>query len=605
MDLRKMLGFTLAVATVFVMVGCAPLTEMSSTIAASSQASQKATREVAAASSDYADATTIALGDTIVVNGSGASVSGNAVSITAGGAYRLSGILRDGQIVVNAAKQAVELILNGVDIACSTSAPIYVLEAKKTTIILADGTENRIADGESYVIKDTEANEPNAAIFSKSDLTIMGNGSLSVEANYDHGINSKDELEIAGGTITVHAVADGIRGRDNIVITDGIVTVNAGADGLQSSNDKDPERGFVTIEGGTIAITAGQDGIQAQTKVTIRGGDITLSTGGGSANSSSQGKGWGEWGKGKSTDSSDSAPSAKAIKALVGVTIDGGAIQIDSSDDAIHSNGALTINDGGITAASGDDGIHADSAVTINGGEIAISKSYEGIESAVIEINEGNIHIISSDDGINVVGGVDGSSMGGRPGQNSFHSSGNDHLDINGGYIAVDAMGDGLDINGSINMTAGVLLVNGPISNNNGALDYDRDFKMTGGYLVAAGSSGMAQAPDTSSTQYAVMVNLPAPLQAGTIVHIETDKGEGVLTFAPTKAYQSVVLCSPELKKGATYIVYTGGSATGTVTDSLYSDGAYRAGAQVTSLTISDIVTGAGAVGGHLRRRGP
>jgi hypothetical protein len=251
------------------------------------------------------------------------------------------------------------------------------------------------------------------------------------------------------------------------------------------------------------------------------------------------------------------------------------------------------------TLASGDDGIHSDSTLEINGGDISITKCYEGIESAVITINDGNIHLVASDDGINAVSGNDGAPiMGGRPGQDNFNSSGNNNLYINGGYIAIDSLGDGLDINGSINMTGGAVIISGPTSNANGALDYLGAFKITGGFLVAAGSSGMAQAPSTSSTQYSVMVNLSSSQSANAMVHIETNDGEGVLTFVPTKAYQSVVLCSPELENGSTYIVYSGGNSTGTVTDGLYSGGTYTAGTQITSFTISSIVTTIGSPSG-------
>jgi hypothetical protein len=143
----------------------------------------------------------------------------------------------------------------------------------------------------------------------------------------------------------------------------------------------------------------------------------------------------------------------------------------------------------------------------------------------------------------------------------------------------------------------------------NGALDYFGAFTVTGGYLVATGSSGMAQAPDTLSTRYSVMVNFTSQYSAETIVHIETEDGEEILTFVPTKAYQSVVLCSPELEKGETYMVYTGGSSTGAIADGLYSGGIYTAGTQVTSFTISSIITTIGSSwgafpggGGGMRR---
>jgi hypothetical protein len=523
-------------------------------------------------------------GNSITLDGSGAVVEGNIVTVTSAGTYSISGTLDDGQIIVNTEDQeTVNLVLNGAEIVCSTSAPIYVSSADETVITLADGTENYVTDGGSYILENAESGEPSAAIFSMSDLTINGGGSLTVSANYNNGIQSKDDLEITGGNITVNAINDGIKGRDSIAVGSASVTVNAGGDGLRSDNDEDPERGYISIEGGTLDITAGADGIQAETSLMIGGGDISISSGSGSGNA------WGNWG---------SADSAKGMKAGVDVTITGGTIDIDSSDDSIHSNNSLTISSGSIVLVSGDDGIHSDSSLQIDGGDISIAKSYEAIESAVVTINDGNIHLVASDDGINVVGGVDGSSINGRPGQNNFATSGNNYLYIYGGYIAIDAAGDGLDINGSINMTGGVVIINGPTRNDNGALDYLGTFEITGGFLVAVGSSGMAEAPGASSTQYSVMLNLSSSLSAGTMVHIGTEDGEEILTFVPTRAYQSVVLSSPELKNGSTYVAYSGGSSSGTATDGLYSDGTYTAGTEITSFAISSTVTTVGSGGG-------
>jgi hypothetical protein len=535
-------------------------------------------------------------GDSITFEGSGATVSGNIITITSAGMYSINGTLNDGQIVVDTAdEEKVELVLNGADITCSTSAPIYVSDAEKTVMTLADGTENYVTDGSSYLFGDAE-DEPNAAVFSKDDLTINGNGSLTVHANYNNGIASKDDLKITGGNITVHAVNDGIKGRDSIAVKDGAITINAGGDGMQSNNDEDAEKGYVDIEGGTLDITASLDGIQAETSLLVSGGDIAITSGGGSIESRSGG-GFGGRGMGGNPNKTDE--SAKGLKAGVDLTIAGGDIQISSLDDALHSNVRITINGGDMLLASGDDGIHSDSTLAINGGNISITESYEGIESAVITINDGNIHIVASDDGINAVSGNGGAAAGGMPwrGPGGFES-GDNYLYINGGYIAMDAMGDGLDINGPIDMTGGVVIVNGPTSNNNGALDYAGAFNLTGGFIVAVGSAGMAQAPSTSSTQYSVMYTFESPQAAGTMIHIETEDGEEILTFVPTKAYQSVVLSSPGLENGATYLVYFGGSSTGTVADGLYSGGTYTGGTQVSSFTISSMVTGAGSLRG-------
>ncbi len=414
---------------------------------------------------------------------------------------------------------------------------------------------------------------------------------------FKNGIQSRDDLKITGGTITVTAVNDAIKGRDSVAVRDGNITVTAGGDGMQTSNDEDAEKGFILIEGGALTITAGMDGIQAETGLLVSGGTIAITSGGGSATTWPANVAGSRYPQ-ENTDA-DSIDSAKGLKAGVDLVVAGGIISIDSSDDAIHSNGGITICGGKLTLASGDDGMHADAAVEIDGGDIDIIASYEGVESAVITVNDGDIRVVSRDDGFNVSGGNDDSGMMGmRPGQDSFSASSDSYLEINGGYIAVDAVGDGLDINGSIAITGGVVIVNGPTSSGNGALDYYGACDVTGGLLVAAGSIGMAQGPSTGSTQNSVMVNFTSALPAGTVLHIEAADGEGLLTFVPTKAYQSVVFSSPDLEDGEAYDVFTGGSSTGTVVDGLYSGGEYTGGTQYAEFTVSGTVTTVGSARG-------
>jgi hypothetical protein len=510
----------------------------------------------------------------------------------------LSGSLVDGQIIVDTQdKGIVRLILDGVDINNSTSSAINIKNAKEAIIVLADGTHNTLSDAGEYVFDDPQADEPNAALFSTSDLTIYGNGSLSVIGNTNDGIASKDGLILAGGEITVQALDDGIRGKDYLVIKGGSITVDAQDDGLKSDNAEDAGRGYISIEAGQLHINAGGDAIEAETDVVIADGEFTITSGGGSQTRLEQ------------------DTSGKGIKAAVSVNIDGGSFNIDSADDAIHSNGSMDINGGDFVISTGDDGLHADDSLTINGGDIRITKSFEGLESALITINAGNFNIVSSDDGINVAGGVDGSGMtpgmggrpraGGGPGQDFFAAAGDYILYINGGYIVIEAAGDGIDANGAIEMTGGIVLVNGPTETMNGALDYDRYFNISGGFLIAVGSAGMAQAPSESSSQVSMLVNLNGTQPAGALVHIQTSAGEEALTFSPTKPYQSIVFTSPDLKQGETYEIYLGGSSSSEEADGLYQGGSYSPGVRYTSLTISGMVTSSGSgFGGNTRPGG-
>jgi len=516
-------------------------------------------------------------GNSITVNSTAnATVDGSKVTITSAGTYRISGSLTNGQIIVNTEdEETVRLILGGVDISCSTSSPIYIQNAKKTILILEENTANYITDGTSYILE-TGTDEPNAAIFSKSDLTIYGSGSLNVDGNYNDGIASKDGLIIKSGAITVTSVDDGIRGKDYLIVKGGTVTLNVSGDGLKSDNDADATKGYVSIESGVITIASGGDSVEAETDVIVTGGSISLTSGGGSSSVIS------------------ASASAKGIQANVSVAISNGVLTINSADDAINSNDKITINGGSFAISTGDDAMHADASLVINGGNIDITKSYEGLESVALTINGGEIRIVSSDDGINGAGGNDASGFNPGPGRGGgrdvFMESGDCSLYINGGYIAVDALGDGIDVNGAVVMTNGYVIVNGPTSNANGALDH-ASFKITGGFLLAVGSSGMAMAPDTSSSQYSVMVNFRSTITAGTLINIQTSTGTVLFSFKPTKAYQSIVFSSPALTQGSTYSVYYGGSSTGAATDGLYLSGTYTPGTLYTSLTLSSIVT--------------
>jgi Carbohydrate-binding domain-containing protein Cthe_2159 len=453
--------------------------------------------EVHEAESDYtwnsADVISIVLkGTSITANNSGVSVVGSVATIKSAGTYSISGTLTNGQIVVNNEdKGVVRLILNGVDITSANSAPIYIKKAGKTIIALADNTQNKITDGASYVYEVPADEEPNAAIFSKSDLTVFGNGSLTVTGKFNDGIASKDGLIVKSGNINVTAADDGIRGKDYLIIKNGTINVTAKTDGLKSNNDENTALGYIIIDKGAMTISAG------------------------------------------------------------------------------------------------DDGIHAESKLTINGGTVNITNSYEGIESKIITVNDGTIHIVSVDDGLNAAGGSS-ESAGGGPGASA---SGSYYFYMNGGYIRMDANGDGVDVNGTAEMTGGVIIVNGTTANNNAAIDYDGSFKITGGYLLAVGSSGMAQIPGTSSTQNSVLITLTTAQQAGTLVHIQDSAGKNILTFKPTKKYQSVAFSSPDLKKDASYDVYFGGSATGTVTDGLYKDGTYTSGTKAGTVSITSVAT--------------
>jgi hypothetical protein len=338
-------------------------------------------------------------GNAMTVNGTGVTIDGSRATITSAGTYDISGTLTDGQIVVDTEdKNPVRLILNGVQMSDATRAPIYIKKAKKTVIVLADGTDNSVQDGASYIFENEGDDEPNAAIFSKSDLTICGNGSLTVKGQFNDGISSKDGLIIRSGRITVQSADDGIRGKDYLIVKNGNIIVNSGGDALKSDNAEDAARGYVLIETGSLRLTSGGDAISAETDALVVDGGITLTSGGGIGHSVA------------------ADASAKGIKGNASTVIDNGTFTINSADDAVHSNSKVEINGGNFEISTGDDGVHADTTLTINGGSIRISTCCEGVESRAITVNNGNIRVSASDDGFNAVAGDGTGGMGGGPG---------------------------------------------------------------------------------------------------------------------------------------------------------------------------------------------
>lgn len=520
-------------------------------------------------------------GSTITSDSDDVKIKNNKVTIESSGTYNVSGTLTDGQILVDTDdEENVTIILNTVNISSSESAPIYIENAKKVILVLAKNSDNIVSDANEYSDDSVDDNEPNAALFSKADLTIYGeeNSTLEVSGNYKDGIASKDGLLIKDANINVTASDDGIRGKDYLVLENSNINVTAGDNGLRSDNE-DTSAGYIDLKNSTVVVKSEGDAVTAESKILVEGGNYQLETGDGSGNSY------------------NSEKSMKGFKVTGDLTINSGSININSIDDALHANNSIVINDGNIEISSGDDGIHADTSIEINGGEIVINKSYEGIESSLITINDGNIRIIARDDGINVAGGNDNSAFG-RPGAGGFNQvEEGSYLYINGGYIFMDAGGDGLDSNGSAVMTGGVAIVNGPVNNGNGPLDYNGTFDISGGLLIAVGSSGMAEAPSESSTQNSILVNFDSTQNAGNLINIQDSEGNNILTFSPSKQYQSIAYSSAEIKTGETYSLYLGGSVIGEEEDGLYIDAVYTIGTLNTELNIESSVTTSGARG--------
>lgn len=515
-------------------------------------------------------------GDTAECSSDAVSISGSTVTVTDEGTYIFSGTL-NGMIIVDANNtDKTQLVLNGVTINSETSAAIYVKQADKVFITMAEGSENTLLNGGQYT--DIDENSIDSVVFSKDDLTLNGSGTMTVSAEAGHGIVSKDDLVITSGTYNVTAANHGLSANDSVRVADGTVTITSGKDGIQAENSDDTTLGFIYIAGGTINITSDGDGMSASAYLQTDGGEISITSGEGSANADTYVEEFQRgFGMSDSTSSSTSDISAKGLKAEGEVLINSGTFNIDSADDAIHSNLNVTINGGTSELASGDDGIHADSILSITAGTINISKSYEGIEGETVNISGGEISLKSSDDGINASGGTDESGFGGRFGGGEGFGGSNGEINITGGKLFVDADGDGIDSNGNLYVSGGEIYVSGPTNGGNDSIDYDGEAVISGGILVAAGSSQMAQNFGSASTQGVMRVTVSS--QQGGIIEL-LDSSENVLiSFETEKSFDSVIISCPEITTGSTYTLTAGSSRTEITMQSLvFSSGGSSGG---------------------------
>ena len=399
----------------------------------------------------------------VAVSGSGAKAEDGTVTITEEGTYLVSGTVEDGQLIINAVDSAkVHLVLSGLTMTNNDGPCILVTGADKVFVTLADGTENTLSDaGTEYVQTDSDVNA-DGVIYSKSDLTFNGSGTLTINAGYKHGIVCNDDLVFTGGTYNVTAVGKGIKANDSIRIKNGTFTINAQDDSIHTSNEDDSGKGYIYICGGTFNLSAG------------------------------------------------------------------------------------------------DDGVHAATALLITGGTLTVSKSYEGLEGDSIDITNGEICVNSSDDGLNA-SSADHSSDSETQAENqdspqmqdpSSEADANAYIRISGGVLYVNAEGDGLDSNGMLYIEGGTITVDGPTQANNGALDYGTGAEITGGTVMAAGSSGMATTFGDSSTQYSVLYNFDSTLEAGTEITLTDADGTEVMSYTPSKAFSSIVFSSDELAAG-------------------------------------------------------
>ena len=496
---------------------------------------------------------------TATVSGSGAKADGSTITITEEGVYVVSGTLEDGQIIVDASdSDKVQIVLDGVHINCETNAAIYVREADKVFITLAENSSNTLGGGNEYTQIDD--NTVDGVIFSKSDLVCNGTGSLTIEADYKHGIVSKDDLVITGGTYKITAADNGITAKDQIKILNGSFDIDAANSAVKAKNTDDAELGNIYIAGGIFTIEAEQDGFHATGSIVVDDGTITVNSGDDGFHADLD-----------TVIHGGTILVEKSYEGLEGkrVVVNGGDITVNASDDG--ANAAGSGDDDSNAASSNDDS----SAVVNSGDDSSISGTADGKEPPQMPPDTENGSDMQPsqdfDPGNAPSDGDAPQMMQGGPG-----GGGNSELyiKITGGTLTVSADGDGLDSNGGLLVTGGTTIVYGPTSDGDSALDYDGSAIVTGGTLAAIGSAGMTESFDEASTQPVITYYCTETQSADTAITLTDSDGSALFTVTPEKAYASIVLTCPEMKLGATYTL--------------------AAGTDNEEITLTDIITTAG-----------
>lgn len=528
---------------------------------------------------------------TATVSGSGAKADGSTITITEKGVYVVSGTLEDGQIIVDASdSDKVQIVLDGVNINCETNAAIYVREADKVFITLAENSSNTLGGGNEYTQIDD--NTVDGVIFSKSDLVCNGTGSLTIEADYKHGIVSKDDLVITGGTYKITAADNGITAKDQLKILNGSFDIDAANSAVKAKNTDDAELGNIYIAGGIFTIEAEQDGFHATGSIVVDDGTITVNSGDDGFHAELD-----------TVIHGGTILVEKSNEGLEGkrVVVNGGDITINASDDGINAansgdDGVNAINPGANAVGSGDDDSNAassnnDSSAAVNSGDDgSISGEADGKEPQQMPPDtENGSDMQPSQDFDPENAPSDGNApqnfdpgnapsdgdapqkMQGGPG-----GGGNSELyiKITGGTLTVSADGDGLDSNGGLLVTGGTTIVYGPTSDGDSALDYDGSAIATGGTLAAIGSAGMTESFSEDSTQPVITYYCTETQSAATTITLTDSDGSALFTIAPEKAYASIVFTCSEMKLDATYTL--------------------TAGTDNEEITLTDIITTAG-----------
>ena len=442
----------------------------------------------------------------------GVSVENGTITITSGGTYRLSGEY-SGQVKIEAAKtDTVRLVLDNAKITNSTGAAINVVSAAEAIIYTAAGTTNTVADEANYTA--TGDDDPDAAIYSTANLTLAGEGSLSVEGAYEEGIHTTGGLVIASGTLEVNAANTGIKGKDYVDITGGIVNVTAAQDGIKSTNTDDESLGFTRLSAGSVTVSAGDDGLKAPHTLEISGGTLNI-------------------------EKSNEGIEAQYINIL------DGDVTVNSTDDGINASLKDSSSDTSSDTTSGTATTGQQTQQNQNG-QVQQAPVGGGGAPGGSQGSTGQNQNMPQPP-------TDGAMPGGGGGTFEVVDAA---INISGGTVTVNAEGDGIDSNGTATFSGGTVTVNGPVAGGNNALDSNGDLLLNGGTVTTGSTADMFEAPSSASTSGYLKITDSSALTQGSTVQVTDSSGTVVANYKiTTSGVQLVLVSNKNIVKGQSYTV--------------------------------------------------
>ena len=459
---------------------------------------------------DSSDEKTIDLANPTATDG--VSVENGTITITSGGTYRLSGEY-NGQVKIEAGKSdTVRLVLDNAKITNSTGAAINVVSAAEAIIYTAAGTTNTVADEANYTA--TGDDDPDAAIYSTANLTLTGEGSLSVEGAYEEGIHTTGGLVIASGTLEVNAANTGIKGKDYVDITGGIVNVTAAQDGIKSTNTDDESLGFTRLSAGSVTVSAGDDGLKAPHTLEISGGTLSI-------------------------EKSNEGIEAQYINIL------DGDVTVNSTDDGINASLKDSSSDTSSDTTSGTATTGQQTQQNQNG-QVQQAPAGGGAAPGGSQGSTGQNQNMPQPP-------AGGAMPGGGGGTFEVVDAA---INISGGTVTVNAEGDGIDSNGTATFSGGTVTVNGPAAGGNNALDSNGDLLLNGGTVTAGSTADMFEAPSSASTSGYLKITDSSALTQGSTVQVTDSSGTVVANYKiTTSGVQLVLVSNKNIVKGQSYTV--------------------------------------------------